>query len=139
MRVLKVWDGVNEFECNSVTKLDISFFSQKNKFTSETGNTIIYPVKTHKTKISFSAEIQGDYDNVKNLSDFMKIINLPEFGCDFRYPEYDWIPNSEGEKSESEIINLLVQSTSDISVTKVMSENAIKGGLYLVSATLEEV
>lgn len=139
MSVLKFWDGKNEFYCDKVTKLDTSFFSLKNTFTGEKGNTIVYPKKSHKAKISFTLEVQGDYDDVRNISKLMGIINLPEFGCDLKYPEFDWIPNSNGTKPDNEIINLWVQVISDISVTKVMSENAVKGGLYIVSATLEEV
>lgn len=139
MRMLRFYDSSIQFNCDSVTKLDISFFSLKNKFTFENGSTAVYPIKNRKAKISFTAEIQGDYDDVKNLSNLMKIINQPVFGCDFRYPEYDWIPNSNGNKVYNDIINLNVCVTSDISVQKVMSENAVKGGLYIVSATLEEV
>lgn len=139
MRSLKFWDGAIQVECDRVTKLDISFFSLKNKYTSEKGSTFIYPVKSHKVKISFTLEVQGDYDEVRNLSNLMKILNKSEFGCDFRYPEFDWIPNSDGNKPYDDIINVNVCVTSDISVNKIMSENAIKGGLYIVSATLEEV
>ena len=92
--------------------------------------------------IPFASQMRiyaGDYDDVKNLSNLMKIINQPVFGCDFRYPESDWIPNSDGKKPYSDIANISACITSDISVTKVMSENAVKGGLYIVSATLEEV
>lgn len=139
MSVLKFWDGTNEFRFTRVTKLDISFFSIKNQYTSETGSTVIYPVKSHKARIAFTAEIQGDYGDVKSLSLLMKIISKPEFGCDLRYPEHDWIPNSDGKKPDNEIINLKVYVTSDISVTKIMSETGIDGGLYAVSATIEEV
>lgn len=140
MRMLHFYDDSGiQFDCDSVTKLDISFFSLKNKFTFENGSTAVYPIKNRKAKISFTAEIQGDYDDVKNLSNLMKIINQPVFGCDFRYPESDWIPNGDGKKPYSDIANISACITSDISVTKIMSENAIKGGLYAVSATLEEV
>ena len=139
MRMLNFYGSGIQFDCDNVTKLDISFFSLKNKFTFENGSTAVYPIKNRKAKISFTAEIQGDYDDVKNLSNLMKIINQPVFGCNFRYPEYDWIPNSDGNKPYSDIANISACITSDISVTKVMSENAVKGGLYIVSATLEEV
>lgn len=139
MSILKFWDGTNEFECTRVSKLDISFFSLKNQYINESGNSIIYPIKNRKARISFTAEIQGDYGDTKKLSMFMKIISNPEFGCDFRYPEYDWIPNKDGEKPDNEIINLKVCVTSDISVMKIISEKGIEGGLYAVSATLEEV
>ena len=139
MRMLHFYDDSIQFDCDSVTKLDISFFSLKNKFTFENGSTAVYPIKNRKAKISFTLEVQGDYGDVKNLSNLMKIINQPVFGCDFRYPEYDWIPNSDGNKPYSDIANISACITSDISVTKIMSENAVKGGLYIVSATLEEV
>lgn len=139
MRMLHFYDGSIQFDCDSVTKLDISFFSLKNKFTFENGSTAVYPIKNRKAKISFTLEVQGDYGDVKNLSNLMKIINQPVFGCDFRYPESNWIPNSDGKKPYSDIANISACITSDISVTKVMSENAVKGGLYIVSATLEEV
>ena len=139
MRMLRFYDSSIQFNCDSVTKLDISFFSLKNKFTFENGSTAVYPIKNRKAKISFTLEVQGDYGDVKNLSNLMKIINQPVFGCDFRYPESNWIPNSDGKKPYSDIANISACITSDISVTKVMSENAVKGGLYIVSATLEEV
>lgn len=139
MRMLHFYDDSIQFDCDSVTKLDISFFSLKNKFTFENGSTAVYPIKNRKAKISFTLEVQGDYGDVKNLSNLMKIINQPVFGCDFRYPESNWIPNSDGKKPYSDIANISACITSDISVTKVMSENAVKGGLYIVSATLEEV
>ena len=139
MRMLHFYDDSIQFDCDSVTKLDISFFSLKNKFTFENGSTAVYPIKNRKAKISFTLEVHGDYGDVKNLSNLMKIINQPVFGCDFRYPESNWIPNSDGKKPYSDIANISACITSDISVTKVMSENAVKGGLYIVSATLEEV
>ncbi len=139
MSVLTFKIGDNQFECKHVSKFDVSFFSLKNQYTGESGNTIIYPIKNHKARISFTAEIQGDYEEKHELSTLMHILNQPEFGCDFRYPEYDWIPNGDGNKPCDDIINLKVYVTSDISVTKIMSGNGIEGGLYAVSATLEEV
>jgi len=139
LRSLNFWDGTNEFNCDYVTQLDISFFSLKNQYTGELGNTFIYPIKNRKTRILFTAEVQGDYEEKHELSTLMHILNQPEFECDFRYPEYDWIPNGDGNKAFEDIINLKVCVTSDISVTKIISENGIEGGLYAVSATLEEV
>ena len=139
MRMLNFYGGGIQFPCDRVTKLDISFFSIQNKFTFENGSTAVYPVKNHKARVSFAVEVQGDYDDVKNLSNLMKIINQPVFGCDFRYPESDWIPNSDGNKTYSDVANISACVTSDISVQKVMSENATKGSLYIVSATIEEV
>lgn len=139
MSVLKFWDGTYEFECTRVSKLDISFFQLANQYIGESGNTIVYPIKKRKTRIAFTVEIQGDFGDTKSLSLFMKIINNSEFGCDLRYPEYDWIPNSDGSKPDNEIINLRVHVSSDISVTKIISEKGIEGGLYAVSATVEEV
>lgn len=124
MSVLRFYTDSKVFECTRVSNLNISYFSIKNQYTGESGNPIIYPVKMHKAKISFTAEIQGDYSEFKNFSNFMDIITQPEFKCDFKYP--DWV-------------SLKVHVTSDISVTKIMSTNGIKGGLYAVSTALEEV
>lgn len=133
MSVLKFRNGIDEFDCTKVLKLDTSFFSLKNQFTGENGNSIIYPVKMHKARISFTVEVQGDYNDTKNFSLFMKIINQAVFECEFKFPESEWSSNS------SEWINLQMQITSDITVVKVMSKSACDGGLYAVSATLEEV
>lgn len=131
MRMLNFYGGSIQFPCDRVTKLDISFFSIQNKFTFENGSTAVYPVKSHKARVSFAVEVQGDYDDVKSLSTLMKIITQPTFYCDFRYPE--------SELAQNGIVSISAYITSDISVQKVMSKNAIKGGLYIISATLEEV
>ena len=133
MSILKFRNGTDEFDCTKVLKFDTSFFSLKNQFTGENGNSIIYPVKMHKARISFTVEVQGDYNGTKNFSLFMKIINQAVFECEFKFPESEWTSDT------SEWINLQVQITSDITVVKVMSEAACDGGLYAVSATLEEV
>ena len=120
MSVLKISDNESQMECKRVTKLDISLFSLKNTHTNEKGNTITYPVKMQKIRIKFTAEILGN-----DYPEFMKILKNPEFSCEYKAPE--------GMQSGTFTV------VSDISVTKVMSENAVKGGLYIVSATLEEV
>ena len=131
MRMLNFYGGGIQFPCDRVTKLDISFFSLKNKFTLENGSTAIYPIKNRKSRISFAVEVQGDYDDAKSLSTLMKIITQPTFYCDFRYPE--------SELSQNGIVSISAYITSDISVQKVMSKKAVNGGLYVISATLEEV
>ena len=131
MRTLKFYSDTAEFYCDYVTKLDISFFSLKNKFTLENGSTAIYPIKNRKSRISFAVEVQGDYDDVKSLSTLIKIITQPTFYCDFRYPE--------SELAQNGIVSISAYITSDISVQKVMSEKAVNGSLYVISATLEEV
>ncbi len=122
MSVLYFLNEVNQVECKRVSRLDISFFSLKNQYTSESGNTIIYPIKMQKIRINFTAEVYGsEYQNILN------ILENPEFECLYKSPESD------------ELISKNFMIASDISVTKIMSGNGIEGGLYAVSATLEEV
>ena len=57
-------------------------------------------------------------------------------------PENDYDPWKEftgTDKQDIDTVIIKAYVKSDISVQKVMSENAVKGGLYIVSATLEEV
>jgi len=122
LSVLYFLDGVNQFECRRVSKLDISFFSLENQYTSESGNTIVYPIKMQKIRINFTAEVYGsEYQNILN------ILKNPEFKCLYKSPESD------------EPVSRNFMTASDISTTKIMSGNGIKGGLYAISATLEEV
>lgn len=140
------WQGTDVY-CYGTTKLDISSFSLKNTFTTEQGKTVIYPIKNRKTKLNFAVEIQGDYkdengDIVKNLSKLMYMLHCTDFFCEFKMPENDYDPWKEftgTDKQDIDTVIIKAYVKSDISVTKVMSENAVKGGLYIVSAMLEEV
>ncbi len=134
MSVLYFKSSDYQVECRYVSQLDTSFFSLKNQYTSESGNTIIYPIKMRKTRISFTAELQGNHcinpDTNEYVNDYLNLMNIlenPEFECLYKSPESD------------ELISKNFIIASDISVTKIMSENGIEGGLYAVSATLEEV
>ena len=103
-----------------ISSYDLSCFSLKNQFTSESGHTITYPVRMQKKRIAVTAEIYGD-----EYETFMEILKNPEFFCIFRNPD--------GEKSGYFMV------TSDISVTKIMNETPKKSALYAISFTIEEV
>lgn len=115
MAYLKI--GVSEedlFAVSRISDYDLSCFSLKNQFTSESGHTITYPVRMQKKRIAVTAEIYGN-----EYEPFMKILENPEFFCIFRNPD--------GEKSGFFTV------TSDITVTKIMPD------LYAVTFTIEEV
>ncbi|MDE6005484.1 MAG: hypothetical protein K2G88_08885 [Oscillospiraceae bacterium] len=115
MAYLKI--GVSEENLLAVSRIssyDLSSFSLKNQFTSESGHTITYPVRMQKKRIAVTAEIYGN-----EYETFMSILKNPEFYCNFRNPD--------GEKSGYFTL------TSDISVTKIMP------AFYAVSFTIEEV
>lgn len=121
MAYLKI--GVSEEDLLAISRIsgyDLSNFSLKNQFISESGHAITYPVRMQKKRIAVTAEIYGD-----EYEQFMKILENPEFYCVFRNPD--------GEKSGFFTV------TSDISVTKIMNETAEKPTLYAVSFTMEEV
>ncbi|MDE6729516.1 MAG: hypothetical protein K2J71_01910 [Oscillospiraceae bacterium] len=115
--------GVSEEDLLAVSRIsgyDLSNFSLKNQFTSESGHTITYPVRMQKKRIAVTAEIYGD-----EYEEFMKILENPEFFCIFRNPD--------GEKSGYFMV------TSDISVTKILNETSETSALYAISFTIEEV
>ncbi|MDE6087441.1 MAG: hypothetical protein K2G25_03555 [Oscillospiraceae bacterium] len=121
MAYLKI--GISEeemFELDKISGYDLSCFSLKNQFTSESGHTITYPVRMQKKRIAVTAEIYGD-----EYEAFMEILEQPEF--------YGIFQNPDGEKSGFFTV------TSDISVTKIMNETPETFALYAVSFTIEEV
>ena len=56
MALLKISDGSLNLRVKKVSQYDLSEFSLKNQYTGESGNTIIYPVRMHKKRISVTAE-----------------------------------------------------------------------------------
>ena len=121
MAYLKI--GVSEEDLLAISRIsgyDLSNFSLKNQFTSESGHTITYPVRMQKKRIAVTAEIYGD-----EYEEFMKILENPEFYCIFRNPD--------SEKSGFFTV------TSDISVTKILNETPETLALYAISFTIEEV
>ena len=116
-----------------LTKYDFSAFSLKNTYTGELGNTIIYPVKMQKIRISFTAELYGGEEFERT----MRILRNPEFFCKYRNPE--------SEENKSGFFTVI----SDISVNQVVTRNGLtdeiikskqtQNGLFTVSATIEEV
>ena len=62
MAYLKIKASENDenfFELTRISQYDFSEFSLKNQYTGEIGNTIIYPVRMHKKRISVTAELYG--------------------------------------------------------------------------------
>ncbi|MDE6092424.1 MAG: hypothetical protein K2G14_04940 [Ruminococcus sp.] len=119
------------FELTRISQYDLSAFSIKNQYTGENGNTIIYPVRMHKNRITVTAELYGgirmppDYENYNGeYETFMTIVKNPEFYCEYKTPYSDKLLSG----------NFTV--TSDITVTKIMSDNPI---IYAVVFTIEEV
>lgn len=105
---------------DKVSQYDLSEFSLKNQYTGESGNTIIYPVRMHKKRISVTAEF-SDIEYVF----FTNIVKNPEFQCEYRMP-YDKLSG-------------IFTVTSDISVTKIMPETSENRAIYAVTFTIEEV
>ncbi|MDE5584142.1 MAG: hypothetical protein K2J08_10625 [Ruminococcus sp.] len=105
-----------------ISEYNISAFSLKNTFTGESGNTVTYPVRMHKKRIDFTAEMTN-YE----YSQFIEIIKKPEISCAYKSPESENL--AEG----------IFTVTSDISVVKIMSETPENSLFYAVSLTLEEV
>ena len=131
MAYLKISCNDLSLEIDRISQYDLSEFSLKNQYTSENGNTIIYPVKMHKKRISVTAELYGgiripsDYATYSGEYEyFMTIVKNPEFSCEYKTPYSD------------ELFSGTFTVTSDITVTKIMSDNPI---LYAVTFTIEEV
>ena len=121
MAYLKI--GVSEENLLAVSRIsgyDLSSFSLKNQFTSESGNTITYQVRMQKKRIAITAELYGN-----EYTNFMNLIKNPEFYCESQNPD--------GEKSGYFTV------TSDVSVTKIMNETIEKLALYAIAFTIEEV
>ena len=120
MALLKISDGSLNLRVKKISQYDLSEFSLKNQYTGENGNTIIYPVRMHKKRISVTAELSDiEYIFLKN------IVRNPEFQCEYRMP-YDKLSGT-------------FTITSDISVVKVMPETPENRTIYAVTFTLEEV
>lgn len=134
MAYLKIKASENDetfFELTRISQYDLSEFSLKNQYTGENGNTIIYPVRIHKKRISVTAELYSgirmppDYGKYNGEYEvFMNIVKNPEFFCKYKTPYSD------------EPLSGTFTITSDITVTKIMSDHPI---LYSVSFTIEEV
>ena len=61
-----------------ISGYDLSCFSLKNQYTGEAGNTIVYPVRMQKKRISVTAEIYADeyhiFENImKSVMGYTKI------------------------------------------------------------------
>ena len=131
MAYLKISCNNSSLEIDRISQYDLSEFSLKNQYTGESGNTIIYPVRMHKKRISVTAELYGgirmprDYSTYSGEYEcFMNIVKNPEFSCEYKAPYSD------------ELLSGIFTVTSDITVTKIMSDNPI---LYAVTFTIEEV
>ena len=131
MAYLKISCNGLSLEIDRISQYDLSEFSLKNQYTSENGNTIIYPVRMHKKRISVTAELYGgikippDYASYSGEYEyFMTIVKNPEFSCEYKTPYSD------------ELLSGTFTVISDITVTKIMSDNPI---LYAVTFTIEEV
>lgn len=131
MAYMKISCDDLSFEINRISQYDLSEFSLKNQYTGENGNTIIYPVRMHKKRISVTAELYSgirmppDYEKYSGEYEiFMSIVKNPEFQCKYKTPY------------SNELLSGTFTITSDITVTKIMSDHPM---LYSVSFTLEEV
>ena len=131
MAYLKISCNDLSLEIDRISQYNLSEFSLKNRYTSENGNTIIYPVRMHKKRISVTAELSGstgispDYSTYSGEYEyFMTIVKNPEFSCEYKAPY------------SNELLSGTFTITSDITITKIIAENPI---LYSVAFTLEEV
>lgn len=119
-------------EFPAISEYNISNIQNVNRFTGEKGNTIIYPVRMHKKRISVTAEmISSDYNK---LLDFIK---YAEFECVYM----------DGEYEETGFFSL----TSDISLNQIYGRYSFMDysqpepvqvgfpALFAVSFTIEEV
>ena len=108
---------------DKISKYDLSEFSLKNQYTSENGNTIIYPVRMHKKRISITAEFSGIeyvlFTTIAKNSEFQCVCKMP-------YDDYDELSG-------------IFTITSDISVMKIVPKTSENSEIYAVSFTLEEV
>ncbi|MDE5584435.1 MAG: hypothetical protein K2J08_12125 [Ruminococcus sp.] len=131
MAYLKIsCNGLN-LTIDRISQYDLSEFSLKNQYTGESGNTITYPVRMHKKRISITAELYGgiritpDYATYNGEYEyFMNIVKNPEFSCEYKTPYSD------------DLFSGIFTVTSDITITKIMSDNPI---FYAVTFTIEEV
>ncbi|MDE6834958.1 MAG: hypothetical protein K2J39_12050 [Ruminococcus sp.] len=131
MAYLKISCNGLSIALERISQYGFSEFSLKNQYTSENGNTIIYPVRMHKKRIAVTAEFYGgirlppDYTAYSGEYEyFINIVKNPEFLCEYKTPY------------SNELFSGTFTVTSDITVTKIMSDNPL---LYAVSFTIEEV
>lgn len=131
MAYLKISCGDLSLEIDKISQYNLSEFSLKNQYTGENGNTIIYPVRMHKKRISVTAELSGSAGLPSEITEysgeyeyFMSIVKNPEFVCEYKTPY------------KNELFFGIFTITSDITMTKIIAENPI---IYAVSFTLEEV
>ena len=122
MAWLKISDGSLNLRIKKISQYDLSEFSLKNQYTGESGNTIIYPVKMHKKRISVTAEFTDVEYRV-----FTDIVKNPEFECDYCTP-YGSVP-----------LTGIFTVTSDITIVKIIPETSVNRSIYAVSFTIEEV
>lgn len=120
MAYLKISNMDYTLELSRISGYDLSCFSLKNQYTGEAGNTIVYPVRMQKKRISVTAEIYADEYHI-----FENIMKSLEIHCIFRNPD--------GEKSG------YFNVTSDITIVKIVPETPKNSALYAISFTLEEV
>lgn len=119
-------------ELSAISEYNVSNIQNVSRFTGEKGNTIIYPVRMHKKRISVTAEM-GNLDYIRLL----EFTENAEFECVY----------IDGEHEKSGCFSL----TSDISVTQVYGSYSFMGysqpepipvvfpALFAVSFTIEEV
>ena len=131
MAYLKISCGNSSLEISRISQYDFSEFSLKNQYTNENGNTIIYPIRMHKKRISVTAELYGgirlptDYKAYSGEYEyFMNIVKNPEFLCEYKTPY------------STELFSGNFTVTSDITIAKIMADNPL---FYAVSFTIEEV
>ena len=125
MAYLKIKASENDetfFELARISQYDFSEFSLKNQYTGESGNTIIYPVRMHKKRISVTAEISEIEYHF-----FAEIVRNPEFYCEYKTPY------------RNELFSGTFAVTSDITITKIIPETSANWAVYAVAFTIEEV
>ena len=120
MAYLKISNMDYTLELSRISGYDLSCFSLKNQYTGEAGNTIVYPVRMQKKRISVTAEIYADEYHI-----FENIMKSPEIHCVFRNPD--------GEKSG------YFNVSSDMTIVKIVPETSGNPALYAASFTIEEV
>ena len=125
MAYLKIKASENDetfFELTRISQYDLSEFSLKNQYTNENGNTIIYPVRMHKKRISITAEISEIEYHF-----FAEIVRNPEFYCEYKTPY------------GSDFLSGTFAVTSDITIAKIIPETAANWAIYAITFTIEEV
>ena len=122
MAYLKISCDDSSLAIDKISQYDLSEFSLKNQYTGENGNTIIYPVRMHKKRISVTAEFSEIEYRI-----FADIVKNPEFNCECRTPY------------GSELLLGIFTVTSDITSVKIIPETSVNWAIYAVSFTIEEV